>query len=100
MKRLTLKMFDKRKFVLESQVKEEGNLYHLKEMWQRLSCCAKTLGLKKKKVENVKVKDIFPPSCPKLHISYKAPRTRVEQNYPERQNKKKEMTSKNVLFFS
>lgn len=49
MKRLTLKMFDKRKFVLESQVKEEGNLYHLKEMWQRLSCCAKTLGLKKKK---------------------------------------------------
>lgn len=42
-------MSNKREFALESQVKKEENLYHLKEMWQRLSCCARTLGLKKKK---------------------------------------------------
>lgn len=49
MKRPALKMFNKRKFELESQVREEGNLHHLKEMWQRLSCCAKTLGLNEKR---------------------------------------------------
>lgn len=53
MKRLTLKISNKREFALESQVKKEANLYHLKEMWQRLSCCAKTLGLKRKKEERM-----------------------------------------------
>lgn len=47
MKRLTLKMCNKREFALELQVKKEGNLDHLKEMWQRSRCCTKTLGLKR-----------------------------------------------------
>lgn len=62
-----------REVSLESQVKKERNLHHFKEMWQRLSCFAETLGLKKKEKERDCEGERHVPSfCPKLGISYKA----------------------------